>query len=261
MWMAIGLGGLLVMAAAAMAQGEDTLHRETVEYRVQGQRFQGYLVYDGNSQGRRPGVLVLHEWWGLTPHIKEMTDQLAKLGYTALAADLYGEGRATTVTQEAMAWAQELRGDPDLAMKRVRQADEILKSQKTVDPERVAAMGFCMGGTMALEGARRGNDWKGAVIFHGGLKPLQPEKKDEIRAHVLVLHGGADPTAPEADVAALEKELTEAKVDWQVIIYGGAMHAFTNPEANSPPTSKFDPVAARRSWQAMTTFLQEIFEK
>jgi dienelactone hydrolase len=223
-------------------------------------RLAGYLAQPAQSPGKTPGVVVIHQWLGLTDHERRTVDELAKLGYAALAADIYGEGVRPANAKEAGDQATLYKNDRGLYQRRIRAALDTLKAQKGVDPTRMAVIGFCFGGTGALEAARGGLPVQGVVSFHGGLdspadRPVQP-----IAAKILVCHGAEDPFTAK-DVAPFQEEMRKAKADYTFIAYAGAVHAFTQKEAGNDPSkgAAYQEAAARRSWQHMQDFLKELF--
>jgi dienelactone hydrolase len=225
-------------------------------------RLAGYLARPDDRKGLAPGVVIIHQWLGVTDHERRTADELAKLGYTALAADIYGEGVRPANAQEAGVQAGIYKGDRDLYQRRIRAALEALKAQKGVDPERLAVIGFCFGGTGALEAARGGLPVNGVVSFHGGLdipadRPVQP-----ITAKILVCHGAEDPFTSK-DVPGFQDEMRKAKADYTFISYAGAVHAFTQKEAGNDPSkgAAYQEAAARRSWQHMRDFFAELFRQ
>jgi dienelactone hydrolase len=223
----------------------------------------GYLAYDGSVQGLRPGVLVIHDWMGEGPFDRVVSEKLAKMGYVAFSADIYGTGVRPKDSKEAGAQAGIYRKDRALMRSRADAALQVLLSSDLVDRSRVAAMGYCFGGGVTLELARSGAPLAGAVSFHGNLDTPDPADAKNIKARVLVMHGADDPNVPEEQVLAFQKEMRDAAVDWQFIAYGGAVHAFTNPAAGNDNSrgAAYNEKADRRSWQAMTTFFREIFGK
>lgn len=254
--------GLMMVLVATSAQAR--LVTKTVEYRQGETVFEGYLAYDDAVKGKRPGVLVIHEWKGLGPYEKARADQLAALGYVAFAADIYGKGVRPATPELASAEAGKYRGtDRSLLRARAAAGLEKLASFKEVDPDRLAAIGYCFGGTAALELARSGANLKGAVSFHGGLDTPIPADALKIRSKVLVLHGADDPHVPPAQVASFQQEMRMAKVDWQMIYYGGAVHSFSNINSGNDPSkgAAYNEKADRRSWEAMKQFFVEIFAK
>jgi dienelactone hydrolase len=233
---------------------------QDVDYRDGKTQLQGYLAYD-DSKAKAPGILIAHQWMGLTDYEKGRARQIAELGYVAFAADIYGKGVQVTDQKKAGELAGQYKGDRKLLRSRMQAALKTLKAQKGVDASQTAAIGYCFGGTAALELARSGADTKGIVSFHGGLDSPKPEDGKNIKAKVLVLHGADDPYVPKKDIAALEDELKAAKVDYQMTFYSGAVHAFTQPMAGNDNSkgAAYNEKADKRSWVAMTDFFHELF--
>jgi len=238
------------------------LQTKDIDYRDGALNMRGFLAYDETAPGKRPGILVVHEAWGLGEHAMERARMLAKEGYVALAADMYGDRRMATDLPQAMDLIGDLRTDPAKLRQRAGSALAALKAQPNVDTSRLAAIGFCFGGTTVLELARGGADLKGVVSFHGGLQTAAPAEPGAVTPKVLVCTGADDPMIPPAQVVDFEEEMRKAGADWQVISYGGTVHSFTNPDAGK--TVKLDGVAYnvqtdKRSWAAMRAFFDEIF--
>ncbi len=234
----------------------------TIAYRVGGVEHVGYVAYPAESAGRLPAVLVVHDWMGLGSYAKRRADELAGLGYVALAADMYGGGRVARDTKEAQALAGALKqGDRAEMRRRAAAALAALKAFRLTDTNRVAAIGYCFGGTTVLELARAGSDIKGVVSFHGGLDTAAPAAPGGIRAAVLACHGADDPYVPKSEVEGFQEEMRKAGADWQLIAYSGAVHSFTNPDAGSDPSrgAAYHARADRRSWALMKSFLNELF--
>jgi dienelactone hydrolase len=250
----------LLCAAAPLSLAE--VRTRAVEYRHGDAVLEGYLAYDAGAKGDRPGVLVVHAWMGLDDHARDSARKLAGLGYTALAVDMYGKGIRPSGPQEAGAQASIYKKDRRLMRDRVLAGLEILKAQPGVKAGRIAAIGYCFGGTTVLELARSGALVRGVVSFHGGLDAPLPADAPGIRSEVLVLHGAEDPYAPMAEVRAFEDEMRAVAADWQVVLYSGAVHSFTDPDAGNDPSkgAAYDPRAARRSWEAMKDFLREVLK-
>ena len=221
----------------------------------------GYVARPAAAKGKVPGVVVIHQWMGLTDHERKVSDDLAKLGYVALAADIYGDGVRPQNMGEAGKLAGSYKGDRALYRRRIAAAIEALKAQQGVDGSRVAVIGFCFGGTGALEAARGGLPVKGVVSFHGGLDVIAGYIPPPITAKVLVCHGADDPFVPAKDVAAFQDEMRQAKADYVFVAYAGAVHAFTQKEAGSDNSkgAAYNEAAHRRSWQHMKDFFREIF--
>jgi len=252
---------VFLVAATLAAAASAEVKTRTVEYRDGDVVLEGYLAWDDALKGPRPGVLVVHQWMGVSANERMRAEQLAALGYVALAADVYGKSARPANQQEAGALAGKYKGDRALLRSRVAAGLAELKRQPLVDGRRTAAIGYCFGGTAALELARSGADVAGVVTFHGGLDSPTPADGKNIRAKVLVLHGADDPWVPAADIAAFQQELRAAGVDWQMVYYSGAVHSFTQKEAGSDNSrgAAYNASADRRSWQALRDFLAEIF--
>ena len=248
-------------AATLMLSALPALAGQSLTYQDGAIKLEGYLARPEVVQSVVPGVVIVHQWMGVSDHEKRTAEELAKLGYVALAADIYGEGVRPSTPKEAATLAGTYRNDRSLYRSRVRAALEALKSQKGVDPERLAVIGFCFGGTGALEAARAGMPVKGVVSFHGGLKADSDDAPQAISAKILVCHGADDPSVPPAEVAAFQDEMRRAKADYTFIAYAGAVHAFTQKEAGNDPSkgAAYQEAAARRSWQHMKDFFKEIF--
>jgi dienelactone hydrolase len=255
MHLVVALG--LMLAAASARAG---IVAQEVSYRDGETDLRGWLVYDA-AKPASPGVLVVHQWMGLTAYEKDRARQLAEQGYVAFCADVYGGGRTAKDAGEAGQLAAQFKGNRALFRSRLNAALAALRRSPTVDPRRCAAIGYCFGGTGVLELARSGADVLGVVSFHGGLDSPTPADGQNIKAKVLVLHGADDPYVPKADIAAFEQELRSAGVDYQFIAYSGAVHAFTQPMAGNDPSrgAAYNERADRRSWIAMSDFFQEIF--
>jgi dienelactone hydrolase len=234
---------------------------KTIDYKEGKTVLEGYLVYDDAVQGKRPGVIVVPDWMGMSPFAQDRAEQLAKMGYIAIAADIYGKGIRPKDAKEAMQQVALYKGNRPLMRARAKAALDTLVAQSQTDASRVAAIGYCFGGTTVLELARSGAPLVGVVSFHGGLDTPTPEDAKNIKGKVLILHGADDPHVPPDQVAAFEKEMNDAKVDWQLVKYSGAVHAFAVPTAGNDPSKgvAYNPSAARRSWQAMKDFFAEIF--
>ena len=237
---------------------------EDVTYTAGGATCRGHLAYDGSAGGPRPGVLVVHEWWGLNDYIRGRAHLLAELGYTALAADMYGDGRTAGDAEDAGALMNAVLGDMDAGTARFRAAYDTLAGHPAADPDRLAAIGYCFGGAMVLHGARIGMDLKGVVSFHGALGSFHKPAKGEVKAKVLVCHGAADALASGEEVAAFRQEMADAGADCRFVAYEGALHGFTNPEATANGERYglplgYDEAADQRSWDDMKALFAEIF--
>lgn len=252
---------LLIFMMPTLVQA--AIETRSVEYRQGNTRLVGYLAFPKDVTGPLPGILVVHEWMGLNDYAKHRADQLAELGYIAFAADIYGDGKIAANREEAGKLAGSYKNDRPLLRARVAAGLATLKAQPGVAGDKIAAIGYCFGGTAVLELARSGADIAGVVSFHGGLDTPTSQDAKNIRAKVLALHGADDPYVPADQVAAFENEMRQAGVDWQLIVYGGAVHGFTNP-ANGTDNSKgaaYNALADARSWVAMQQFFNELFAK
>jgi dienelactone hydrolase len=249
---------LVALAGAARAE----IVSKALDYAHDGVALQGYLVYDDAVTGKRPGVLVVPEWWGLNDYAKKRADDLARMGYVALAADMYGKGVVTTDAKKAGELAGQFYGSP-LMRTRARAGYDVLAKHELVDPERTAAIGFCFGGTTVLELAYSGAPLAGVVSFHGSLPAPKAEDYPNIKASILACHGADDSFVKPEGIAAFENALRESKADWLVASYGGAVHSFTNPDAGKAgiPGVAYNEKAALRSWSHMKTFFDEIFAR
>jgi dienelactone hydrolase len=235
------------------------VHTEDIEYTHDGTRMVGYLAVDEDRSGTRPAVLVAHDAMGLSDHPKETARRLAELGYVALAIDYHGGG-APIPPEEVGPRLGTLMGDP-AKTRAVGQAGlDALLATEYADPSRVAAIGYCFGGTLSLELARGGADLVAVVGFHSGLATAQPEDAANIKGKVLVCIGADDPIIPPEQRLAFEEEMRAAGVDWQLHLYGGAVHSFTSPLADgSNPAIRYDKHADERSWASMLALFGEVF--
>ena len=254
---------LVATTAATATPAHAKVRTKLVEYQDGDATLEGYLAWDDAAKGKRPGVLVVHAWMGLDANARARAEMLAKLGYVAFAADIYGKGVRPKDRDEAAKQAGTYKADRALLRRRVNAGLTALLAQPKVDATRTAAIGYCFGGTTVLELARSGAAVSGVVSFHGGLDSPTPADGKQIRAKVLVLHGAADGFVAPADKAAFEQELTTAKVDWQLVEYGGAVHCFTDRGAGADPSKgcAYDAAADARSWAAMRPFFAELFAK
>ncbi len=249
---------LPVLAAATHA----ALVEKTVTYEHDGTTLEGFHVYDDSVEGKRPAVLVVHQWTGLSDNEKMRGRKLAELGYNVFAADIYGEG-VRPQPPEAGKEAGKYKSDRELFRGRLLAGLEVLKGDERTDPGKIASIGYCFGGTGVLEIARSGEDIAGVVSFHGGLDAADGMKAESgnVPAKILVLHGAVDPYVPPQQVEDFGKEMTDADADWQLVAYGDAVHSFTQKSAGDDPSkgSAYEEKADRRSWEAMKVFFAEIF--
>jgi dienelactone hydrolase len=257
---------ILVLGVAAIAKAEPKIQGETVEYRTQGVVMRGYLAYDENIKGKRPGVLVVHEWWGLNEYARKRARMLAELGYNALAVDMFGEGKQATHPDDAGKFSSELMKNFNIAKMRFSAAMDFLKQQPTTDPARMAAIGYCFGGGVVLNLAREGLDLRGVASFHGSLKGVKPAQSGSVKAKVLVLHGAEDKFIPSDQIEAFKQEMTAAGADFKFVSYPGAVHSFTNPDATETGKKFNMPIAYnekadKESWNEMKGFLSTVLKE
>jgi dienelactone hydrolase len=236
---------------------------EDIEYHADGARLVGYLAVDEAGAAKRPGVIVAHEGGGLGDHAKEAARRLAAAGYVAFALDYYGDGKPLADLGQALRRIQPWLADPTGIRARAHAALEVLVAQPRTDPARLAAIGYCFGGTTVLEMARAGENLKAVVGFHSGLATARPAAPGAVKGRVLVQIGANDPVIPPEQRLAFEKEMTAAGVDWRMVLYGGAAHSFTNPrvDALGRPGFAYHEASDRRSWRAMLDLFKETFEE
>jgi dienelactone hydrolase len=251
--------GIAAICFCSLASG--AVVSEAVEYQAQGVSMKGYLAYDDAIKEKRPGVIVVHEWWGLNEYARRRARMLAELGYTAFAIDMYGEGKNTVHPQEAGEFAAAVRNNMPAARARFNAALDVIKKHETVIPDKIAAIGYCFGGGIVLQMALDGAGLEGVVSFHGSLGGAYPENKPEVKAKILICHGADDPHVTAQQIEEFQRQLSKASADWQMNIYSKAVHSFTNPEAGNDPSkgSAYNKEADVRSWEAMKLFLKEIF--
>lgn len=254
------LAGIVLMGS--FAQG--AVVKKVLEWEVDGSKYRGELVFDDAKEGKLPAVAVFPEWYGVNDYAKKRAEQLAGMGYVALAADVYGDGKVASGPEEAGKWAGELKGNRAELRKRAAAAVDALKKQENVDTGKVAAIGYCFGGTTVLELARMNYDVRGVVSFHGSLNAEKGlEAKAPVKPAVLVCHGSVDPMVPPEEVIAFEKEMAAGKADYQLISYADSVHGFTNPDNKGSKMSGvgYNEKADKRSWDAMKRFFDEIFNE
>jgi len=250
--------GGLALAQAAIKEGP-------VEYRDGDTVLKGYLVYDDAAKQRRPGVLVVHEWWGQNQHARNSARKLAEAGYVALAVDMYGDGKQADHPDTAGKFSGEVRKNLPLMKSRFEAGMQLLRKQPQVDGKRLAAIGYCFGGSVVLEMAREGEDLRGVASFHGGLTTEHPAQPGRTKARVLVMSGSEDPFAPPEQVAAFKKEMESAKVNYKFVSYPGAKHSFTNPDADANGAKfklplAYNATADKESWAELQSFLKLVFK-
>lgn len=259
------LGLLLTIAFAAPSfaaiQGQD------VEYKAGDTTLKGYLVYDDTNMDKRPGVLVVHEWWGNNDYSRKRAAMLAELGYVALAVDMYGDGKQADNPTDAGKLSKEIYGNPQLAKERFLAALEYLKGFNLTDASRIGAIGYCFGGSTVLTMAMAGVDVNGVVSFHGSIpKPPSDLKPEDVKAKVLVCHGGADGFIKPEEMDAFKGAMDTAQADYKVIVYDGAKHAFTNPDADKYAEKfqipvAYDAAADQKSWADMQAFFKDVLSE
>lgn len=259
-FLAVGLSN-----ADAMGQGSVDIKGIEIDYASpDGVTLKGYLAYDASNEEVRPGVLVVHEWWGHNEYARRRARMLAEMGYTALAVDMYGDGKEALHPADAGKFAGMIRNNQELGRARFLAAMDILKGQKSVDPERIAAIGYCFGGSLVLNMARSGFELKGVASFHGGLEASKTDKPALIKARMLVAHGGADVFEPPEAVEGFKQEMRAAGVDLLFITYEGASHSFTNPDADRYAKEfnlplGYNAKADKESWGELEKFLSSVF--
>jgi dienelactone hydrolase len=253
---------MAVFALFGASASRAAIHTEYVDYKQGATDLRGYLAYDGQQRDRQPGVLIVHEWTGEGPYVEMRARRLAALGYVAFACDIYGKGVRPTALADAGATSAIYKKDRALTRLRVESGLDVLRADKHVDPKRIACIGYCFGGMVALELARSGADIAGVVVFHGALDTPTPQDAKNIKCKILVQQGGDDKTVPQPAVEAFEQEMRDARVDWALTQYGGAVHGYTNPANGNDPSKPvaYNAEADRRSWRAMIDFFNEIFE-
>jgi dienelactone hydrolase len=249
------LSALVLISMAAGAEAAVKL--EPVEYKIDGTTLKGQLAYDDATKDKRPGVIVVHEWWGLNDYAKMRARMLAEAGYVAFAIDMFGDGKTTEHPDEAGAWASAVRANQQMSMDRFMAGYNVLKANPRVDAGHISAMGYCFGGGVVLNVAMAGVDLDAVVSFHGGL-PTDPVTTKP-KARMLVCNGAADALVTPEQIGSFMKVATDAGADWVFVSYAGAKHAFTNPDADKRgiPALAYNEKADKRSWQTALDFLAE----
>ena len=254
----VGLLVMLLMATPASAE----IRSQAVHYQFEEERLTGYLYWDDAFDSPRPGVMVVHEWWGLNDYAKKRAKMLAELGYVAFAADMFGDGKVTDQAGQAKEWMQEVTADVDGWRERAALGLQQLAQSELVDKERLAAIGYCFGGATVFQLAYAGSDILGVVSFHGALPAAPAEATGRIKARILAFHGAADNfVAPEV-VQNFQEKLQASQADWEFVVYGGDVrHGFTNPDAANFAIEnlKYDAQADFDSWERMKLFFADIF--
>ena len=252
----------LLIAALCQSAAFAAVKTEVVNYKVGDTTCKGYLAYDDAIKGQRPGILVVHEFWGLDNYAKKRAEQLAGLGYVAFAADMYGEGKTTEHPKEAGAMAGAVRMNQKEWLARANAGLKVLRDHPLVDGKKLASIGYCFGGSTSLALANSGSDIKAAVSFHGALLIPSDEEAKKITTKILICHGAKDSFIKDDTIQKMRSVYDRNKVDYQMIYYGGAVHSFTVPEADAKKIDgiRYDPAADRRSWAAMRALFDEVFK-
>ncbi len=248
----------LSISASAKVVGKD------VEYKSDGTTLKGYLAYDDSVKGERPGVLVVHEWWGHNDYARARANTLAELGYTALAVDMYGDAQNADHPEKAGELAGSVLGNLDVAEARFTAAMKFLEEQKSVNPEYIAAIGYCFGGAVVLNMALRGVDLDGVASFHGILPQEAPDGAKPT-ADIVVFHGGDDPFVPKEQFDKFKKIMQDTDANYELVVYPGVQHSFTNPAADEYGKKfelplVYDADADKKSWEQTQAFLKRIFQ-
>lgn len=257
---------LLVLASGCSNQKHPAIEGKEVTYEYGGTVMKGYVASDAALEGKRPGILVVHEWWGHNEYARRRARMLAELGYTALAVDMFGDGKQASHPADAQKFVMETLRNLDTAKARFMAAYDLLARQENVDAERIGAIGYCFGGGVVLAMAREGVNLKGVVSFHGSLGTPSPAEPGKVKARVLVCNGAADPFVTAEQIEGFKKEMQDAGVDVKFVNYAGALHAFTNPDADEFG-KKFElPLAYNReadesSWKDMEEFFRQVFAR
>ncbi len=263
---ALAAAPLSLAVALTLASGQVTadMQTETVEYTVNGKTFTGYMAYDDEAEGKRPGVLVVHEWWGHNEFAREQAEKLAAAGYTAFALDMYGSGKLAEHPEDAQAFMKEATKDIDQVKARFMAAKELLAKHDSVDGSRIAAQGYCFGGAVVLNMARLGVDLDAVVSYHGALgSPIKAEA-GKVQPRIHVYTGGADKMVPSDQVSGLVKEMQDAGADLTLVSFPGVMQSFTNPGADKVAEEfnmpiAYDEQAAKRSWEGTLRLYEDVF--
>ena len=250
---------LMVVVLGTTVQAE--VLKNAVSYQHDDLELEGYLAYDDSIEGKRPAILVVHEWWGLNDYARRRVEQLARMGYVSFGLDMYGKGKVTEHPEQAAEWVKQVNSNVRLWQQRALAGLEILKKDPRTDTTRIAAIGYCFGGATVQQLAYSGAHIKGIVSFHGSLLPPMDDQAKPVKAKILICHGAADPFAEEGAVQNYISAMERAGLDWQMIIYGGAKHGFTNPDADQAGMKalRYSKSADQRSRGHMEKFFEEIF--
>lgn len=250
---AVALAAAVTLTGFATGKAQAAVKVDTVDYKQGDTTLEGWLAYDDAKSGKRPGVVIFPSYVGPAAHEKDVAQRLAKLGFVAFVADVYGKGVRPKAGAEAGAEMAKYMKDRALLLARAQAAFNQLRNDPRVNTAKLAAIGYCFGGAGALDLARSGTPLVDIVTFHGALGTPTPENAKNIKGHVLALHGADDPVVNQQAVAAFEKEMTDAHVDWQVVLYSNTVHAFTDPSTGTDNSkgAAYNALSDKRSWQAM----------
>ena len=257
----IWLLGLFIFSATAQSK----VITQEVKYQQDGTNLVGFIAYDDAIKGKRPGILIVHEWWGHNDYARDRARQLAEMGYVAFSLDMYGDGKTADHPKDAGRFAGQVKNNMDTAEARFNAARQQLVASPYTDSNKLAAIGYCFGGGIVLEMARRGSDLKAVVSFHGSLGTSSPAQKGKVKSKVLVFNGAADPFVKPEAISSFKQEMKKAGVDSTFVTMPGAKHAFTNPAATANGKKfnlplEYNADADKRSWQQMTEFFQKLFK-
>jgi len=258
---------IIIVLSCAEREQEETrvgIVTKEVDYESNGTTLKGFLAYDGDIQGKRPGVLIVHEWWGLNDYARKRAIMIAELGYTALALDMYGDGKQANHPDDAGKFAMEVFNNMEVSKAKFEAAMEVLKMQPTTDPDKIAAIGYCFGGGVVLQMARFGLELDAVVSFHGALQTQSPAEAGTVKARLLICNGEDDPFTTPEQIETFKNEMSNAGVDYKFINYPGAMHSFTNPIADSVGKKfnmplAYNKEADEKSWAEMKALFSEVF--
>ena len=256
----LATAGIVALAAFAAAAAHAEVKTKTIEYKDGDTTLRGELAWDDSVSGPRPGVLVVHEWWGLNDYAKSRARKLAEAGYVAFALDMYGDNKVTEHAKQAGEWSKQISSNIDAWRARANRGLEVLASQDEVDPNNIGAIGYCFGGSTVMQMAYAGSPVKAVVSFHGSLPPAD-ESVTSIGPRVLVAHGRDDAFIPAERIVAFQEGLDRAQADWEMTIYSDTRHGFTNPDAGNFGIDNlaYNETADRRSWAAMLRLFEEVF--
>jgi dienelactone hydrolase len=257
----IAFAAVALVLALGSGQALAAVKTKSIEYKDGNVTLQGFLAYDDAAKGKRPGVLVVHEWWGHNEHARKQAERLAKAGYVGFALDMYGKGKVAKHPDDAKKFMGEVTKNPQLIAARFNAALAMLKKQPQVDGEKIAAVGYCFGGGVVLNMARAGADLDAVATFHGALDAQTPAQKGKVKAQILVQTGGQDEMIPKPAVEAFEKEMKAVGAKYRVITYPTAKHSFTNPDAGKAgmPQLAYDAEVDKKSWAELLGFLKKTF--